>query len=71
MSSVQEEINAKAASDDKMMIRLVGTASDEEVSAMADQLAYENSEYIKRIASEKLAEIDKYVSGYIISISRN
>jgi len=71
MSSVQEEINAKAASDDKTMIRLAGTSSDEEVSAMADQLAYENSEYIKRIASEKLAEIDKYVSGYIISISRN
>ena len=71
MSSVQEEINAKAASDDKTMIRLAGTASDEEVSAMANQLAYENSEYIKRIASEKLAQIDEYVSNYVISISRN
>ena len=70
MSSVQEEINAKAVSDDKMMIRLAGTSSDEEVSAMADQLAYENSEYIKRIASEKLAEIDEYVSDHVISISR-
>ena len=70
MSSVQEEIDAKAASDDKTMIRLAGTASDEEVSAMADQLAYENSEYIKRIASEKLAQIDEYVSNYVLSISR-
>ena len=70
MSSVQEVINVKAASDDKRMIRFAGAASDEEVSAMADQLAYENSEYIKRIASEKLAQIDEYVSNHIISISR-
>ena len=70
MSNVQEEINVKAVSDDKMMIQLAGTASDEEVSAMANQLAFENSEYIKRIASEKLAKIDEYVSNYIISISR-
>ena len=30
----------------------------------------ENSEYIKRIASEKLAQIDEYVSDYVLSISR-
>ena len=53
-----------------MMIKFAGTSSDEEVSAMANQLAYENSEYVKRIASEKLAEIDEYVSDYITLIER-
>ena len=50
---------------------LFSRAPDQDVvSAMADQLAYENSEYIKRIASEKLAQIDEYVSNYVLSISR-
>ena len=35
-----------------------------------DRIPYENSAYIKRIASEKLAEIDEHVSEYITSISR-
>lgn len=69
MSSVQKDIIAKAASDDKMMIHFAQTSSNEEVSAVANQLAVENSEYIKHIASEKLAEIDEYVSEYIISTS--
>ena len=56
--------------DDEMMIKFAGTSSDEEVSAMANQLAYENSAYIKRIASKKLAEIDEYVSNYIILIEQ-
>ena len=38
--------------------------------AEGEMLAYENSEYIKRIASEKLAQIDEYVSNYVLSISR-
>ena len=70
MSNLQEEIKARAVSDDEMMINFAGTASDEEVSVIANQLAYENSAYIKRIASKKLAEIDEYVSNYIILIEQ-
>ena len=65
MNRAQEELNAKAAADDERMIALAESASDEEVAAMANQLANENAEYIKRIASEKLTEIDNAVSAYI------
>jgi RecJ-like exonuclease len=65
MNRAQEELNAKAAADDERMVALAQSASDEEVAAMANQLANENAEYIKRIASEKLAEIDNAVSAYI------
>lgn len=65
MNRAQEALNAKAAADDERMVALAESASDEEVAAMANQLANENAEYIKRIASEKLAEIDNAVSAYI------
>ena len=65
MNRAQEAMNAKAAADDERMVALAKSASDEEVTARANQLANENAEYIKRIASEKLAEIDNAVSAYI------
>ena len=68
MNSVQEDLNAKAAADDEAIIALAQTASDEEVSAMADKLAEENADYIKTIASEKLTEIDDMVAAYIGSL---
>ena len=68
MNSVQEDLNAKAAADDEAIIALAQTASDEEVSAMADELAEENADYIKKIASEKLTEIDDMVAAYIGSL---
>lgn len=68
MNSVQEDLNAKAAADDEAIIALAQTASDEEVSAMADELADENADYIKNIASEKLTEIDDMVAAYIGSL---
>ena len=65
MNSVQEDMNAKAATDDAMIIALAQTAPDKEVSAMADKMAEENADYIKRIASVKLAEIDEMVDAYL------
>jgi RecJ-like exonuclease len=65
MNRAQEAMNAKAAADDERMVALAESASDEEVTARANQLANENAEYIKRIASEKLAEIDNAVSAFI------
>ncbi|MBO5533939.1 MAG: C69 family dipeptidase [Clostridia bacterium] len=65
MNRAQDELNAKAAGDDEMMVALARSASDEEVAARANQLANENAEYVKRIASEKLTEIDNEVSAFI------
>ncbi len=65
MNSVQEDLNTKAAADDEAIITLARTASDEEISAMANKLAEGNADYIKFIASEKLKEIDEMVDAYI------
>ncbi len=70
MRNTQAEVNAKSAADDKMMVELAKTASDEEVAVRANQLANENAVFIRRIASEKLAEIDDAVSAYIRSRSQ-
>ena len=62
---MQEEMNAKAGARDEEIIALAKSGSAEEVSAMADRLADENADFAKRIAKEKLAEIDKDVAGYM------
>ena len=65
MNEMQEKMNAAAAAQDEEIIALAKSGSAEEVSAMADRLADENADFAKRIAKEKLAEIDKYVAGYM------
>ena len=69
MNKMQEEMNAAAAAQDEEIIALVKSGSAEEVSAMADRLADENADFAKRIAREKLAEIDKYVAGYMFRMA--
>ena len=69
MNEMQEEMNAKAGSRDEEIIALAKSGSAEEVSAMADRLADENADFAKRIAREKLAEIDKYVAGYMFRMA--
>ena len=66
MNEMQEEMNVRVAADDEAIIALAKSGSAEEVSAMADRLADENADFAKRIAKEKLAEIDKDVAGYMI-----
>jgi hypothetical protein len=66
MNEMQEEMNAGAAARDEEIIVLAKSESAKEVSAMADRLADENADFAKRIAREKLAEIDKHVAGYMI-----
>jgi hypothetical protein len=65
MNEMQEKMYAAAAVQDEALIALAKSGSAEEVSAMADRLADENADFAKRIAKEKLAEIDKYVAGYM------
>ena len=66
MNEMQEKMNAAAAVQDEEIIAMAKSGSAEEVSAMADRLADENADFAKRIAKEKLAEIDKDVAGYMI-----
>jgi hypothetical protein len=69
MNEMQEEMNAAAAARDEEIIALAKSGSAIEVSAMADRLADENADFAKRIAKEKLAEIDKHVAGYMFRMA--
>ena len=69
MDEMQEVMNARAAIQDEAILALAKSGSAKEVSAMADRLANENADFAKRIAKEKLAEIDKYVAGYMFRMA--
>ena len=71
MNSVQKEINRKASIDDAAILSLAQAGTDEEVTEMANRLAEENADYILKVASDKLAEIDKYVELFISSLSHS
>ena len=66
---LQEEMNAMFNDDDGKMAALAATASDAEVSAMADLLAEKYAGRIQQAATDLLAAIDRDVSGFIESIS--
>lgn len=68
MNTVQEDINLKVEEDDKAIIALAKTGTEEDVSAMANELAQEYADYILRVVSEKLADIDTIVGEYISSL---
>ncbi|MBR2794895.1 MAG: C69 family dipeptidase [Solobacterium sp.] len=65
MTEKQEEMNGKAASDDAVMIALSQSGTEEELETAAEKFAEENAAYAKRIASEKLAEIDAEVKAFL------
>ena len=69
MNEMQEEMNDRTATRDEEIIALAKSGSAKEVSAMADNLADENADFAKRIAKEKLAEIDKDVAGYMLRLT--
>ena len=66
MIRAQEEMNAKAAADDALILALAGAGSVDEVSAMADRLARENAEFIRSFASATLTEIDETVNRIVL-----
>jgi dipeptidase len=66
MIRAQEEMNAKAAADDALILALAGAGSVDEVSAMADKLARENAEFIRSFASATLTEIDETVNRIVL-----
>ena len=68
MKETQKKVNAKFSLDDKNIIEIAKTSSDKEVAKIANQHARENAELIKKIAAEKLSEIDKSVDEYIRQI---
>lgn len=59
MKTTQEELGEKFAADDKAIVELAMTGTEEEVAGMADRLAEENAELVKEIVSKKLSEIDE------------
>lgn len=59
MKTTQEELGEKFAADDKAIVELAMTGTEEEVAGMADRLAEENAELVKEIVSKKLTEIDE------------
>ena len=65
MKDTQKEVNAKFSLDDKSIIELAKTSSDKELTKIANKHAQENAELIKKIAAEKLSDIDKSVEEYI------
>ena len=69
IKEMQEEMNDRTATRDEEIIALAKSGSAKEVSAMADKLADENADFAKRIAKEKLAEIDKDVAGYMLRLT--
>ena len=58
MTTTQEELNEKFAADDKAIVELAMTGTEEEVTRMANELAVENAELVKSIVTKKLSEID-------------
>ena len=58
MTTTQEELNEKFAADDKAIVELAMTGTEEEVTRMANELAVENAELVKSIVDKKLSEID-------------
>ena len=65
MKDTQKEVNAKFSLDDKSIIELAKASSDKELTKIANKHAQENAELIKKIAAEKLSDIDKSVEEYI------
>ena len=58
MTTTQEELNEKFAADDKAIVELAMTGTEEEVTRMANELAVENAELVKSIVDKKLSETD-------------
>jgi len=67
MTRMQEEIIARFSEDDAQTAALAGSASEEEISALADQLAETYCEEIMLFASEELAQIDREVAEFCSS----